>query len=263
MNCDFKKGACVVKSKKLLSACLDLLFPPRCGVCGIYLNGKSRCICPTCRKNIVRVTEPLCAICGTEVHAADSGNHICGSCLKKCPPFTSARSLYHYSDGVRDLLSRLKYAGDESVIGALRELAGNVSLSYFNDCTFIAPVPLHKKRLRKRGFNQAVLFSNILFPDCSSLIKRDLLCRKVDTVPQVSLNGKSRRMNLKNVFAVNPSYDISGATVALVDDVYTTGTTVRECSRTLVENGAAGVHVVTFARVETPHRGRQSGGGKC
>lgn len=202
------------------------------------------------------VEEPVCATCGMELYTQGGANPICGECLKNNPPFEFARSLFYYTDEIRTLLSNLKYKQDTSVLPAIRELVRECDLSAYENCDYIIPVPLHKKRLQKRGFNQALLLAKVCFGDSDPRIKTSVLRRTRNTAPQVSLDGKERRRSLKNAFAVTPGIDLSGTTVCLVDDVYTTGTTVSECCRGLLSSGSVKVHVLTLARVNAPGRGR-------
>ncbi len=102
-----------------------------------------------------------------------------------------------------------------------------------------------------------MLLAKIFFGRSDTRIKSTILHRTRNTVPQVSLDGKERRRSLKNAFTVRPGVDLSGATICLVDDVYTTGTTVSECSRGLLSRGAESVVVLTLVRVDVPDRGRR------
>lgn len=245
--------------KPLFDACLDLFFPPRCPVCnGYHGTPATQSICVDCRQLLGFVEEPLCSRCGMEVYAVGSSS-VCGDCLKNPPPFALARSLFRYGDQMRTLISCLKYKKDTSVTIALGELAQECDLRLFQACDYIVPVPLHKKRIQQRGFNQALLLAKICFGKNNRRIKADILIRTRNTVPQVSLGGGQRRRSLKNVFKVNPNLDISGSSICLIDDVYTTGTTVSECARELLAGGAKKVVVLTFARVLVPQRGRRSG----
>lgn len=243
--------------KVLLHSCLDVLFPPRCAVCNDHqVRCGENAICLGCRERVRWVEEPVCFICGMELYAQGSANPICGECLKKTPPFEYARSLFYYSDEIRALVSSLKYKKDTSVLPAIDELVRECDLSAYKACDYIVPVPLHKKRLQQRGFNQALLLAKICFGSSDMRIKSTILHRTRNTVPQVSLDGRERRRSLKNAFTVRPGVDLSGATICLIDDVYTTGTTVSECSKGLLSSGAASVIVLTLARVDVPHRGR-------
>jgi len=244
-------------TKVWFDTCLDVLFPPRCAVCNVH---QTRCgemsICKGCRESIREVEEPVCSTCGMELYAQGAANPICGECLKNNPPFEFARSLFYYNDEIRTLLSNLKYKQDTSVLSAIGELVRECDLSAYEICDYIIPVPLHKKRLQKRGFNQALLLAKVCFGSSDPRIKTTVLRRTRNTVPQVSLGGKERRRSLKNAFSVTAGIDLSGTTVCLVDDVYTTGTTVSECCRGLLSSGAVKVLVLTLARVKAPRRGR-------
>jgi ComF family protein len=144
---------------------------------------------------------------------------------------------------------KLKYARDLSVIPALVELVNHYDLNEFSDINCVVVVPLHLRRLRQRGFNQAAVLARLFFADNLPLIKSDWLVRTRNTVPQTKLGKRARRKNLKDAFQVRAAVDFKGAGVCLVDDVFTTGTTVRECSKVIMASGASEVRVLTLARV--------------
>jgi ComF family protein len=112
----------------------------------------------------------------------------------------------------------------------------------------IIPVPLHVKRLRERGFNQAVLLGEILAKQWRLPLSRNNLCRIRWTEPQISLSAGERRDNVRGAFAVREATSVRNRRIILVDDVYTTGSTVAECARTLKKGGAEAVFVATVAR---------------
>lgn len=243
--------------KRLAHGGLDLLFPPVCQVCNTStLEGDSTSICRACLSELQPLSGPLCPCCGRELYSSDEKDHLCGDCLKTPPPFSIARSLFSYDDGMRVLIPKFKYQKDTSLIHVFSELIFCFDLSDFMFCDYIAPVPLHRKRLQHRGFNQALLLAEAIFGRRDERITPSLLARTVHTVPQVSLEGAARRKSLVNVFKVDPKIDISGRTICVIDDVYTTGTTVSECSRALMGAGAGKVVVLTLARVKVPRGGR-------
>ena len=138
---------------------------------------------------------------------------------------------------VVELLHRLKYKKDTSVSGSFREImAATEMMASVPVCDLIVPVPLYRARLRKRGLNQSLVLATF-FPGGKDKIVRDLLVRVKDTSPQTGLNGIERRRNLKGAFAVNQEVPVKGKKILLVDDVFTTGTTVSECSKTLKKIG--------------------------
>ncbi len=195
-------------------------------------------------------------MCGVEVHGEKCRDYLCGACLYKAPPFVVARSLVRYGPVVQQLVHRLKYRADTSVVTALIEIVSCCDLSLFADCDLIIPVPLHRKRLQQRGLNQAVIMARIFFPELQKLFKPVGLRRTVNTRPQTKLSGDGRRKNLDGVFSVNYRMSVENKTVCLVDDVFTTGTTASECSKALLHRGAKEVRVLTFARVEVSQHGR-------
>ncbi len=121
-------------------------------------------------------------------------------------------------------------------------------VSDFSTPDLIFPVPLHKSRLQRRGFNQALMLARSCFPGWRKRIVVDGLLRVRATVPQTSLDGAGRRKNLKGAFTLKDPAMVGGKTVLLVDDVFTTGSTVRECSRVLRIGGAERIEVFTLAR---------------
>jgi ComF family protein len=150
----------------------------------------------------------------------------------------------------------LKYHNDLSVIPGISELIKSYDMAEFADIDCIVVVPLHLKRLRLRGLNQAAVLARLFFADRLAHIRTDWLVRTRNTVPQTELGRLARRENLRGAFQIRPKSDFQGAKVCLVDDVLTTGTTVKECSKVIINSGALKVKVLTLARVNTPHRGR-------
>jgi ComF family protein len=231
---------------------LALLFPPRCHTCRIAgPSHPDRQLCPHCLDQVIPYSGPYCRCCGRSL-ATGTGpdERLCGDCLRTPPPFDSARSLLCYGPPVSTLLHRLKFHGDTA---AARVLAGLGSLEPVS-CDLIIPVPLHRSRLQSRGLNQSLVLARRFFPAERDKIVVDLLVRQKKTIPQTGLDGIQRRRNLKGAFAVAHPEAVRGRTVLVVDDVFTTGTTLAECSRTLKAAGAAQVHVWTVARVDEESR---------
>jgi ComF family protein len=233
----------------MMNILLDLLFPPRCANCEIILRSPdSTGFCENCCASVRYLKAPLCRLCGMDFGGDARRNHLCGQCLISDPPFSYARSIVYYEAAVRELLQRLKYQADMTVEPALRGMVAGVDLTLFRSCEAIIPVPLHLERLRGRGFNQSLFLARVIFADCRAKIVPDVLKRIKNTTSQTGLSGKARRKNLRNAFQVTRGKNIRGCRVCLVDDVFTTGTTVSECSRTLIRGGALEVRVVTLAR---------------
>lgn len=237
--------------------CMDLLFPPVCPVCRIRLDpccpGQ---FCHRCLESIRYLLQPLCRVCGMELVGPQERDQLCGECLRSPPPYCLARSLVRYEPAVRQLVQRLKYAGDTSVVPGLAEIIGCCDLTVFADCQWILPVPLHLDRHRGRGLNQATVLAHLFFPEQQRIIQPDWLIRVRNTPAQTTLGGIERRKNLAGAFQVRPGSLPEPAMVCLVDDVFTTGTTVGECAGALKRHGRIEVKVLTLARAGAPQRGR-------
>lgn len=243
---------------RAVKSCLDIVFPAGCTVCGARLSDDEQgCFCLGCYRGIRRLERPLCRICGIEVGGIDGCSPLCGECLRSPPPYLIARSVVRYEREIQQLVHKLKYGSDLSVLPGISELIDFYDMVEFADVDCVVVVPLHLKRLRRRGLNQAAVLARLFFADRLALIHTDWLQRTINTVPQTELGRAARRKNLTGAFKVRPANNFSGATVCLVDDVFTTGTTVSECSKVIMKSGAREVRVLTFARVNTPQRGRR------
>jgi ComF family protein len=207
-------------------------------------------VCPGCAELIEPVASPLCPRCGRMFAAREGSDHLCGFCQKEPPPYARAQAAVVYEeDGPAGLaIKRLKYAGRREYLPVLQHwLQDSPCRELAREADLLVPVPLHPKRLRQRGFNQALLLAQA-FPEVP--LDRDNLRRVRATVPQVGLKSlKERRANVKGAFAVARPEKIAGKNVCLVDDVFTTGATVRECARALNKAGARSVTIITAARV--------------
>ncbi|MBU0962154.1 MAG: ComF family protein [Proteobacteria bacterium] len=235
--------------RKWMKGATDLLFPRSCPVCGTSILADGHTLCPECVQDISLIRSPLCTTCGREMTDSAAGDHCCDRCLRKPPPYSSARAVVHYREPVSALLHRLKYQGETAVIPVLQEIIGMQPLCTLQEGEMVIPVPLHISRLRQRGFNQALILAKLFFSNRKERILIDTLIRVRHTVAQTGLDGLARRKNLHQAFAVCFPERVRKRKIVLVDDVFTTGTTVSECSRMLLRAGATEVRVVTLARV--------------
>lgn len=195
------------------------------------------------------IQPPLCLCCGVEF-SAGGDSHLCGACLAKPPHFNRARAIFRYDDASAALVHSFKYGGRTVARQTFRALADRATpLAEMESPELIIPVPLHPKRLKERGFNQALVLAQILFPKGRKLISPDLMIRNRWTEPQVGLSGQNRRQNLVGAFSVRVPKKIAGRRILLVDDVFTTGTTLNECAKVLQASGASQVEALTLARV--------------
>lgn len=236
---------------RVVDAVGRLLFPPLCALCGAPGAG-DRDLCLACRAALPGnpVACPRCAL----PLAAPAPT--CGPCLRAPPPFTAALAPFRYGDPLDRLLTRFKFAADLAagrVLGALLVEAVAASLP---PSALLVPMPLHRRRLAERGFNQAWELARMLARETGLGARADLLLRMRPTDPQTGLDAASRRRNVRGAFVVPPAraVQLAGRVVVLVDDVVTTGATAAEASRCLIRAGAAAVIVVAVARAAAPGR---------
>lgn len=228
----------------------ELCFPAVCLICRQPLPAFAALhLCQACRGRIHLVAPPYCQCCGVEFASGD--NHLCGPCLRQRPHFGKARAILRYDEACAALVHAFKYGGKTVARATFCALAQETAvLSDLTEPDWIVPVPLHRRRLKERGFNQAVVLARYLFPAAAPKIAVSLLIRPRWTEPQTSLNGQERRRNLTGAFAVVRPERLAGRRILLIDDVFTTGTTLDECAKVLLANGAASVEALTLARVE-------------
>lgn len=239
--------------RPFVNAILDLLFPPLCHVCRRFIpEAGALHICPSCLEDIQVLGSPLCQVCGIPFTGAGA-DHPCGACLKARPSFDSARAALLYEGHCRELVHAFKYRNKTHLRRPLALLSAAVLREFVasRGPDVIVPVPLHVRRLRSRGFNQALLLGELLAREWGLPLARRALARVRWTEPQIGLPADQRRENVKGAFAVSGRPVLAGKKVLLVDDVLTTGSTAEECSRVLKRSGAAEVTVITVARAVT------------
>ncbi len=226
---------------------LDFFLPRFCLFCQTPLANDEDTICSTCRGRMPLINSPVCQVCGAPFQSPAGNDRLCQACQMHPPPFVQARAAAWYENPVHEAIHRLKYQRQMLYSRPLQSLltaGAGAEMAAAADC--IVPVPLHPRRLRQRGFNQALILARAFPPE---KVAYDLLVRLRWTEPQVNLSGRQRQDNIRGAFAVRRPEDIEGRTFLLIDDVYTTGATVRECAKVLMQAGAARVAVLTVARV--------------
>jgi len=230
---------------------IDLIFPPRCTACAKILEERRvPPICEACFEALHLCASPLCPICGAPYADQTAADHPCETCLLSPPPFTAARSVAAYTGILQDMIHRCKYGHDSSLGEFLGKMMADFPYPSFdlNDYTVVMPVPLHTKRLRERGFNQSLLLARAIAKRHKKKLDYLSLSRSVHTPPQTTFGRQEREQNVKGAFRVRESARLEGEKIILIDDVYTTGSTARECARTLKWAGAVAVAVLTLSR---------------
>jgi len=241
----------ICEAKKIVSGFVDILFPPECPACGaVLITGEGHSFCSECLSTMNFITSPLCTSCGLPFTEAGGANHLCEDCILSTPSFSMARALGKYEETLLDVIHLFKYHGKISVGETLGRMMARTSYDslVIGDYSLIMPVPLHPKRLRERGFNQSLILARQISKIFSIPLDFITLRRKIRTEAQVNLSRQKRVDNVKGAFEVAGRNGIEDKKILLIDDVYTTGSTAKECSEILMQNGAEEVAVLTLAR---------------
>lgn len=241
------------RAARLGRALLDLVFPNRCAACGLDLAG-GELFCPQCSSGVALVTGPLCSCCGVSLEPGARPG-LCPACRRRKPAFSRARAAAWYQGPLGTALRRFKYNRRWRLGPHLaRLLAEAAPPDMLEQVDMVVPVPLHRWRLARRGFNQALVLSRPLCREHGIACRPELLVRRRYTRPQVGLDNTSRRRNVAGAFAVPRARmrALRGARVLLVDDVFTTGATLSECAATLLAAGADRVDALTLVRAGGP-----------
>lgn len=221
---------------------IDLLFPPRCPVCRGILTPEQGKVHEICRKKLKFVTEPICMLCGKPIDEKEK--EYCGDCLKRRHYFDGGRAVWIYEQYIRQSIVWYKYKhcmefADYYILelyDSLEEWLGRIRPE------IIIPIPLNKKKRRLRGYNQAQLLAERLGKKLNCPVNTDLLLRSHWTEPQKSLTPAQRYENLKRAFCIKGGERISFGSVLLIDDIYTTGSTIDACAHLLKSYGAGKVY---------------------
>jgi len=235
--------------RALIERCLQFLLPPQCHCCEKFLEEGQQGICPDCLSKIRWIEPPLCTLCGVPFLSREIENHPCGACLTRGKYFTMARAVGYYEGPLREAIHRWKYEEKSYLTLFFGEKLAEGFCRYWDPQSFdlIIPVPLHSKRLRERGFNQALLLVKELSRRTQIPYSKRLLQKRILTPPQVNLSGGEREKGVRGSFHIQRDEEIEGKSILLVDDVYTTGATVNECSKVLLKAGVERVDVLTIA----------------
>lgn len=223
---------------------LDIIFPMRCPVCdGIVPFGCL--ICSECRTGFEFVKPPRCLQCGKHLERMEA--EYCTDCRSKKHLYTQGRALYDYRS-VATSLYRFKYAGrQEYGIYYAREMADYLREAIKRwDAEVLVPVPIHYMRKHNRGYNQAEVLAKELGKLLEMPVDARLIKRVKKTVPQKLLDDKERQNNLKKAFKIGRN-DVKWKSVIIVDDIYTTGSTIDACASVLLEIGIQKIYFVALA----------------
>ncbi|MEM7024211.1 MAG: ComF family protein [Pseudomonadota bacterium] len=230
---------------------LNLVLPPRCLACGGGVEAPER-LCPACWSGLTFLEKPQCRLCGYPLPHAVPSAPLCGNCAAEPPVYDRARAALRYDEGSRGLILAFKHADRTDTAPAFGRWLARAGADLLRGADLVTPVPLHRWRLLKRGYNQAEILARALARETGIKLAPDLVQRVRSTASQQGLGGRARLENITSgAFRVHPwhRHRAEGARILLIDDVLTTGSTVEACVRVLRRAGAAQVDVLTLARV--------------
>jgi ComF family protein len=236
--------------KELWRDGLDVVFPRSCVHCGgLPEGGRFRHLCPNCEKLLFVVGPPHCTTCGHPFFGETEVNRLCLHCEELTPVFGEGKTAILLKGPGRSLVHALKYHHGQHVLEDIAAImAAAPGYGDYLAGAVLVPVPLHPRKQRERRFNQSLLLAEcgIKASDGRARVE-ELLCRVLDTESQTHYDREARQKNLKNAFALASGAAINPAQrYILVDDVFTTGSTLNACAAVLRRAGALNLDVVTF-----------------
>ncbi len=240
-----------MRGKHLINTIIDILYPRRCPVCGGIAVPRGGLACTDCSSRLKPIEEPRCKKCSKPIDSEEK--EYCHDCESKRYHYTNGFSLWIYDECMKKSIADFKYHGrreyGEFYVQELVKKFHDSIMSISPDV--LVPVPIHKSKQLKRGYNQADILAKgigkrLNIPVLSYLLKRDK-----NTLPQKQLNDKERLKNLEKAFIFDEeermTYNGIIDTALLVDDIYTTGSTIEACTNILMQNGIKKVYFITIS----------------
>ncbi|WP_313187396.1 ComF family protein [Lacrimispora sp.] len=224
---------------------VDLLFPRRCPVCDEIVMPKGRLICPECVKKLSFVKNPVCKKCGKEVISPDM--EYCFDCVRHKRTFEYGRALVNYDENAGSSMAKIKYKNKREYLDFYGEA---ICVRYGKlirrmEADVLVPVPVHPSRKKERGFNQAEILARRIGERLGLVVCPSMLVRNKKTMPQKGLDPAGRLKNLEEAFSAGKMIEgVEG--VILVDDIYTTGSTIEACTRALKKAGIKRVYFLAI-----------------
>lgn len=233
--------------KTILEKAINILFPHRCFSCFEVVEDQDG-ICASCWQKLTFVTKPICKKCGTQFSISIDEDFLCPACIQDSAHFTCGRHLLKFDEHSKKLIHAFKYHDKTILANFFARLLYNKHQELMQGYDMIIPVPMHRWKRVLRMYNQAELFAKALTGYSSIPTCLDILKKTKFTKSQVSLRRKDRYKNLNNTISISQGGNIRGKNIILVDDVMTTGITLKICANLLKEAGARNILMFSIAR---------------
>lgn len=231
----------------IVNSVLGMFFTNTCPLCGKVLAFNAKGACKECNEKVKYVREPRCQKCGRPL--GDMDQILCEECAKRNHHFDAGICIYEHTGQIKKSIYEFKYKNrreyGEFYAGESVKMYGKLLKQWNIDA--IIPVPIHKDRERERGYNQATVFGQALARIIAVPIKKNILIRTKKTERQKELTDIMRYLNLKNAFSIDRNAMEGIKNVLVVDDIYTTGSTVDACSSILKKAGARKVYFLCIS----------------
>lgn len=247
-DCDIRIGGSITvkgewNTKTIKEKFLDMLYPRTCPVCQSVISQKESYICEKCQEKLQWIKNPRCKKCGKPLE--DTKKEYCKDCSRRKHFYEEGRAVWVYNKELRESIYRFKYQNKREYADYYVSCMLHTYGSWLRHLELdgIIPIPLHAKKKRVRGFNQAQVLAEKLAEDLQLPLYTDLVVRQKNTRPQKELNDKERQENLKNAFKIVRN-DVQLKRILLVDDIYTTGATIDACARLLKTYGVGKVYFI-------------------
>ncbi len=246
--------------KALYGRILDTLLPPHSLITGQVLSRAGLEADAELWQSLKFIDDPCCQACGYPFEFEQGDKALCIRCTAHKPAFDQARSAITYDDASRKLVLDFKYGGRTDGLEFFAAQMVRAGQEILQHADFLIPVPLHRARLRQRRFNQAALLARAISKITDIPYDTEILMRKKNTPNQGTLSFKGRKRNVSGAFDIlgqnkarlKDKHPLKNKRIVLIDDVYTTGSTLSACAKPLKRAGAAQVDALTFMRVVRP-----------
>lgn len=236
-----------MKVNELIDKLLELIYPKRCLLCDEVLPyNTAATLCRPCKGNVMYLTMCICRKCG-KPHI-DPGDDLCYDCSKKEHFFRQGRGMWIYEGDVKKAIHKYKYQHRKAQgKGFADELSQFYRQNTAWDIDIITSVPLHPLKLKERSFNQSAYLATVFGQKLDIEVNNNLLIRIKNTKPQKDLTDLQRILNVENAFQMKSEYQCHNQNILILDDIYTTGSTIDNCAKVLLKNGARNVYFLTLA----------------